>query len=167
MFSLGIWHHYRVFHNRWHQHVGVFHKAVFQWKMTQISDKSADNQSEAKLSFVTDDTFCETPPGMAFIFTTQKSYVMHSSVFNHPINKKRKQEKHPSLKEFPGAYCLTRHSVCYAPDYTSISTKPGVRKSWPTAHWDCAAYPSKFVKTSVCNFQIQVFTTFRLSKRCR
>ena len=49
-----------------------FHKAFFQWQMIQISDKSADNQSEARISvaynkncqFVTDDKFCETPPGL-------------------------------------------------------------------------------------------------------
>ena len=28
----------------------VFHKAFFQWQMTKISDKSADNQSEARIS---------------------------------------------------------------------------------------------------------------------
>ena len=27
-----------------------FHKAFFQWQMTKISDKSADNQSEARIS---------------------------------------------------------------------------------------------------------------------
>ena len=27
----------------------VFHKAFFQWQMTQISDKSVDNQSEARI----------------------------------------------------------------------------------------------------------------------
>ena len=27
-----------------------FHKALFQWQMTKISDKSADNQSEARIS---------------------------------------------------------------------------------------------------------------------
>ena len=30
--------------------VDTFHKAFFQWQMTKVSDKSADNQSEARIS---------------------------------------------------------------------------------------------------------------------
>ena len=32
------------------QHLGPFHKAYFQWQITKISDKSADNQSETRIS---------------------------------------------------------------------------------------------------------------------
>ena len=40
-----------------------FTNPFFQWQMTKIRDKSADNQSEVRISVVTDDKFCETPPG--------------------------------------------------------------------------------------------------------
>ena len=32
------------------RHWGLFHKAIFQWQMTKISDKFADNQSNAMIS---------------------------------------------------------------------------------------------------------------------
>ena len=37
-----------------------FHKVFFQWQMTKISDKSADNQSEARISlaYITKTVIC-------------------------------------------------------------------------------------------------------------
>ena len=60
---------------KWHMGVsstGGVSQSLFSWQITKTSDKSADNQSEARISvaynihchFVADDKFCETPPGL-------------------------------------------------------------------------------------------------------
>ena len=53
---------------------GVFHKAFFQWQMTKISDKSADNQSETRISVAYNNnchlslmtSFVKHPPGLPY-----------------------------------------------------------------------------------------------------
>ena len=66
--------------------------------MTKVSDKSSDNQSEArisvayntKLSFVTDDKFCETPPwfGMDFLQKLLRSVISRYGICR-PVKESR------------------------------------------------------------------------------
>ena len=66
----------------------TFHKAFFQWQVTKISDKSADNQSEARISVAYNlnchlsltDKFCETPP-WSLSFGLFLAFYIFSSLF--------------------------------------------------------------------------------------
>ena len=63
----------------------LFHKAFFQWQMTKISDKSADNQSEARISVAYNKnchlslmtSFVKPPPELNFIFKGTCVHVVH------------------------------------------------------------------------------------------